>query len=61
MARAGFVYTPQGAGDDTVVCLYCNLSLSGWEKEDDPLYGSYFPMPITLLILAQSGTPYTGQ
>ena len=37
MAQAGFVYTPQSAGDDTVTCLYCNLSLSGWEKQDDPM------------------------
>ncbi|KIJ09077.1 hypothetical protein PAXINDRAFT_17833 [Paxillus involutus ATCC 200175] len=37
MARAGFVYTPQVAGDDTVTCLYCNLSLGGWEKDDDPI------------------------
>ncbi|KAG9311657.1 hypothetical protein JVU11DRAFT_7892 [Chiua virens] len=37
MAQAGFVYTPQVAGDDTVTCLYCNLSLGGWEKEDDPV------------------------
>ncbi|KAI5990123.1 hypothetical protein EDD15DRAFT_2161271 [Pisolithus albus] len=37
MARAGFVYTPQGAGDDTVTCLYCNLALGGWDKDDDPM------------------------
>lgn len=38
MAQAGFVYTPQDVGDDTVTCLYCNLSLGGWETEDDPVY-----------------------
>ncbi|KAI6025186.1 major facilitator superfamily domain-containing protein [Pisolithus microcarpus] len=38
MARAGFVYTPQGAGDDTVTCLYCNLALGGWDKDDDPIH-----------------------
>lgn len=43
MAQAGFVYTPQAAGDDTVTCLYCNLSLGGWETEDDPVYGSVPP------------------
>ncbi|KAH7911178.1 hypothetical protein BJ138DRAFT_1135554 [Hygrophoropsis aurantiaca] len=37
MAQAGFVFTPQAAGDDTVTCLYCNLSLGGWEASDDPL------------------------
>ncbi|KAF8551432.1 inhibitor of apoptosis repeat-containing protein [Imleria badia] len=61
MAQAGFVYTPQAAGDDTVTCLYCNLSLGGWETEDDPVYGSYLPTPTTLLSLPQSGTPWAGQ
>ncbi|KAF9006202.1 hypothetical protein BDQ17DRAFT_337558 [Cyathus striatus] len=37
MAQAGFVYTPQYAGDDLATCLYCNVSLSGWEPEDDPM------------------------
>ncbi|RDB15377.1 Protein bir1 [Hypsizygus marmoreus] len=37
MARAGFVYTPQHAGDDLATCLYCNVSLSGWEADDDPV------------------------
>ncbi|OCH93314.1 hypothetical protein OBBRIDRAFT_832707 [Obba rivulosa] len=37
MAKAGFVYTPQAAGDDTATCLYCNLSLSGWDDGDDPM------------------------
>ncbi|KAL5514163.1 hypothetical protein ACEPAG_2251 [Sanghuangporus baumii] len=36
MAKAGFVYTPQSQGDDTATCFYCNLSLSGWDAEDDP-------------------------
>ncbi|KAL5514491.1 hypothetical protein ACEPAG_2580 [Sanghuangporus baumii] len=36
MAKAGFVYTPQSQGDDTATCFYCNLSLSGWDPEDDP-------------------------
>ena len=38
MAKAGFVYTPQSAGDDTATCFYCELALSGWEEGDDPLY-----------------------
>ncbi|OSX63298.1 hypothetical protein POSPLADRAFT_1045669 [Postia placenta MAD-698-R-SB12] len=38
MAKAGFVFTPQFAGDDTATCLYCNLSLSGWDEDDDPQY-----------------------
>ena len=38
MAKAGFVYTPQIPGDDTATCFYCNLSLSGWDADDDPTY-----------------------
>ena len=42
MAQAGFVYTPQvtedDSRDDTATCLYCNISLGGWDPEDDPLY-----------------------
>ncbi|THH09571.1 hypothetical protein EW145_g1910 [Phellinidium pouzarii] len=37
MAKAGFVYTPQSPGDDTATCFYCDLSLSGWDAEDDPI------------------------
>ncbi|KAI5119385.1 hypothetical protein M0805_001059 [Coniferiporia weirii] len=37
MAKAGFVYTPQAPGDDTATCFYCDLSLSGWDAEDDPI------------------------
>ncbi|CCM05862.1 uncharacterized protein FIBRA_08098 [Fibroporia radiculosa] len=36
MAKAGFIYTPQSPGDDTATCLYCNLSLSGWDFGDNP-------------------------
>ncbi|TFK39746.1 inhibitor of apoptosis repeat-containing protein [Crucibulum laeve] len=38
LARAGFTYTPQYPGDDLATCLYCNVSLSGWDAEDDPMY-----------------------
>ncbi|KAI0305150.1 inhibitor of apoptosis repeat-containing protein [Multifurca ochricompacta] len=37
MAKAGFVFTPQTPGDDTGTCLYCRVSLSGWDEDDDPL------------------------
>ncbi|KAF8638443.1 hypothetical protein AX17_002200 [Amanita inopinata Kibby_2008] len=37
MAEAGFVWTPQSPGDDLATCLYCHISLSGWDKDDDPL------------------------
>jgi hypothetical protein len=37
MAKAGFVFTPQTPGDDTGTCLYCGVSLGGWDEDDDPL------------------------
>ncbi|KAF5362388.1 hypothetical protein D9756_002189 [Leucocoprinus leucothites] len=37
MAKAGFVFTPEDPGDDLATCLYCSLSLSGWDSTDDPL------------------------
>ena len=36
MAKAGFVFTPQTPGDDTGTCLYCGVSLSGWDEDDNP-------------------------
>ncbi|KAJ4489053.1 hypothetical protein C8R41DRAFT_395401 [Lentinula lateritia] len=36
MAKAGFVYSPHDAHDDTAVCIYCGISLSGWDADDDP-------------------------
>ncbi|KAF9269304.1 BIR-domain-containing protein [Marasmius fiardii PR-910] len=37
MARAGFIYQPtEEKDDDTVVCMYCGVSLSGWDENDDP-------------------------
>ncbi|KAM6497238.1 inhibitor of apoptosis repeat-containing protein [Amanita muscaria] len=37
MAQAGFVWAPQHPGDDLGTCFYCNIALSGWEKDDDPM------------------------
>ncbi|KAF8480137.1 inhibitor of apoptosis repeat-containing protein [Russula ochroleuca] len=37
MAKAGFAFTPQIPGDDTGTCLYCRVSLNGWDEDDDPL------------------------
>ncbi|TFK71672.1 hypothetical protein BDN72DRAFT_428357 [Pluteus cervinus] len=37
MAQAGFIFTPQHAGDDLVTCVYCTVSLGGWDRDDDPL------------------------
>ncbi|KAI0058628.1 inhibitor of apoptosis repeat-containing protein [Artomyces pyxidatus] len=46
MAKAGFVYTPQASGDDTATCFYCQVSLSGWDEDDDPLsVHSMLPVP----------------
>ncbi|KAH9852559.1 hypothetical protein C2E23DRAFT_730833 [Lenzites betulinus] len=36
LAKAGFVWNALEPGDDTAICLYCNLSLGGWDAEDDP-------------------------
>ncbi|KAJ6485711.1 inhibitor of apoptosis repeat-containing protein [Mycena sanguinolenta] len=38
MAHAGFVYYPAESGDDTAVCLYCDISLGNWDEDDDPMY-----------------------
>lgn len=38
MAAAGFVRFPVTRGDDNVMCPYCDISLDGWEKTDDPMY-----------------------
>ena len=37
MARAGFVYTPQLPGDDVATCIHCDIALSGWDDDDDPI------------------------
>ncbi|PCH45062.1 BIR-domain-containing protein [Wolfiporia cocos MD-104 SS10] len=37
MAKAGFIYTPQSPGDDNATCMYCLVSLNGWDYEDDPI------------------------
>ncbi|KAJ3718636.1 hypothetical protein DFJ43DRAFT_1134271 [Lentinula guzmanii] len=36
MAKAGFVYSPHDSHDDTAVCIYCGISLSGWDADDGP-------------------------
>jgi Inhibitor of Apoptosis domain len=37
MTKASFAFTPQILGDDTGTCLYCRVSLNGWDEDDDPL------------------------
>ncbi|RPD65598.1 hypothetical protein L226DRAFT_609580 [Lentinus tigrinus ALCF2SS1-7] len=36
LAKAGFICNSTEPGDDTALCLYCNLTLSGWDDDDDP-------------------------
>ncbi|OMJ19603.1 Protein bir1 [Smittium culicis] len=37
LAQAGFYYAPDRAGDDTVLCGFCNCTLNYWEPNDDPM------------------------
>ncbi|RKP10962.1 hypothetical protein THASP1DRAFT_27271 [Thamnocephalis sphaerospora] len=37
MAKAGFIYFPGDAAEDTVVCVHCGISLDGWEPKDNPV------------------------
>ncbi|KAI9103816.1 hypothetical protein DFS34DRAFT_576302, partial [Phlyctochytrium arcticum] len=37
MAEAGFIYFPLNESNDTAFCVYCDLSLDGWEGDDDPM------------------------
>lgn len=36
LAEAGFYYAPTEENEDLVACSYCDLSLDGWERTDDP-------------------------
>ncbi|KAJ1668042.1 hypothetical protein IW140_000793 [Coemansia sp. RSA 1813] len=36
LARAGFYFTPEWAGDDTATCAFCGYALAEWEPDDDP-------------------------
>jgi hypothetical protein len=37
MVDAGFYHSLQEEDDDLAMCIYCGISLEGWEPEDDPL------------------------
>lgn len=37
LVNAGFIYSSLEDNDDSTVCVYCGVSLEGWEPEDDPL------------------------
>lgn len=36
MVEAGWYFTPVAEGEDYVSCVYCKLSVDGWEPKDDP-------------------------
>lgn len=36
LAKAGFYYKPTVSDPDNVVCFHCQISLDGWEEDDDP-------------------------
>ncbi|KAJ9474674.1 Protein BIR1 [Pseudozyma hubeiensis] len=38
LAEAGFYFTPTEEESDNAKCVYCNKSLGGWEKSDDPVH-----------------------
>lgn len=37
LSSAGFYYSPNEDEEDCVTCIYCQCSLGGWEKSDDPV------------------------
>lgn len=41
MAHAGFYLNATEPQSDAVQCCWCGLTLDGWEKADEPLYGVY--------------------
>jgi len=49
IAGAGFLFTPHEPGDDTAKCFYCGIELSGWDPDDNPVYGP-FVSPIALVL-----------
>lgn len=38
LAEAGFYFTPTDLEPDNAKCVYCEKSLGGWEKSDDPVH-----------------------
>ncbi len=38
LAEAGFFFTPTEEEPDNAKCIYCDKSLGGWEKSDDPVH-----------------------
>ena len=46
MVDAGWYYSPTPECDDFVSCVYCKLSLDGWEPKDNPLCVPRSPLDI---------------
>ncbi|ETS64606.1 chromosome segregation protein [Moesziomyces aphidis] len=38
LAEAGFLFNPTEEEPDNAKCIYCDRSLGGWEKSDDPVH-----------------------
>ncbi|TPX53970.1 hypothetical protein SeMB42_g00527 [Synchytrium endobioticum] len=38
LAAAGWIYKPYDDAEDATECLYCGISLDGWELNDDPVH-----------------------
>ncbi|KAF2840176.1 BIR-domain-containing protein [Patellaria atrata CBS 101060] len=41
MVEAGWCFDPSPEFEDGVTCMYCNLSLDGWEPKDNPCCSNY--------------------
>lgn len=49
MAGAGWHYAPVKDSKDNASCAYCELTLDGWEMNDDPLYVVFITLSIIML------------
>lgn len=38
MVEGGWYFCPTDESNDLASCVYCKLSLDGWEPKDDPLW-----------------------
>lgn len=38
MVEGGWYFCPTEESNDLASCVYCKLSLDGWEPKDDPLW-----------------------
>jgi len=49
MAEAGWHYAPAKDSKDNASCAYCELTLGGWEMNDNPLYVAFVTFSIITL------------